>query len=37
MGTENDKKKKKVCGKLTLRKEFCACSEITKFKINVIE
>ena len=35
MGTENNKKK--VCEKLTLRKEFCACSEMTKFKMNVIE
>ena len=34
MDTESDKK---VCGKWTLRKEFCAWSGLTKFKINLIE
>ena len=34
MHTESDKK---VCGKWTLRKEFCAWSGLTKVKINLIE
>ena len=34
MNTERDKK---VCGKWTPRKQFCAWSGLTKVKINLIE
>ena len=34
MDTKSDRK---VCGKWTLRKEFCAWSGLTKVKINLIE
>ena len=34
LGTESDKK---ICGKQTLRKEFCAWLGLTRFKINLIK